>query len=308
MAGNHGRLLDPRRTPVSIVAVLPRTGCFVIAIEAFEDRGAHWEVPFEEVGNYQFTLDSATASAAEVDRFREAIMRFDRPLSIACDPARSRETLSRIERCSSVARAWIDSNGRFAAGSRPLGLDTPDGPPLVREGLRRFMVERGVGDVEAEFTRRYVSNPGAGEMIKAHRVVMAELGIAPYEGTVMRDPAMLSGAFDRGRRASHIEWRLAFVRALFRAAGQHSVVLYRGVALEGPPRPSRCGTFVSASFDQEVALSCLGPPDHGGDGIMIRQMVPVERLFMTYVETDAMNRQFKESEAVLIWEAGNALF
>jgi len=38
-----GRLLDSRRTPVSVVEVRLDTGTFVIRIDGFEDKGATWE-------------------------------------------------------------------------------------------------------------------------------------------------------------------------------------------------------------------------------------------------------------------------
>ncbi|MHC4774461.1 MAG: hypothetical protein ACYTBR_04230, partial [Planctomycetota bacterium] len=53
VAGNVGRLLDPRRTPIAVVDIRPRVGLFVVRLEAFEDKGACWEIPFEEVDRYQ---------------------------------------------------------------------------------------------------------------------------------------------------------------------------------------------------------------------------------------------------------------
>ena len=40
VAGNAGRLLDPRRTPVTVRELRLATGTFVVRIEGFEDRGA----------------------------------------------------------------------------------------------------------------------------------------------------------------------------------------------------------------------------------------------------------------------------
>jgi hypothetical protein len=41
---------------------------------------------------------------------------------------------------------------------------------------------------------------------------------------------------------------------------------------------------------------------------MWRQIVSPDRLFMTFLETAAMNRQFKEAEAVLIGDPANRAF
>jgi hypothetical protein len=86
------------------------------------------------------------------------------------------------------------------------------------------------------------------------------------------------------------------------------VVLYRGLSTDGLPRPPANETFVSASFSFDVARSCMGETDPSTVGVLLRQRVPVERLFMTYWETAALNGPFLEAEAVLLWEAGNAVF
>jgi hypothetical protein len=49
VAGNVGRVLDPRRTPVTVVAADARTGFFTVRIDDFEDAGATWDVPLESV-------------------------------------------------------------------------------------------------------------------------------------------------------------------------------------------------------------------------------------------------------------------
>jgi hypothetical protein len=43
VVGNRGRLLDARRTPITVVDVAPERGLFVVRIDAFEDAGARWE-------------------------------------------------------------------------------------------------------------------------------------------------------------------------------------------------------------------------------------------------------------------------
>lgn len=50
------------------------------------------------------------------------------------------------------------------------------------------------------------------------------------------------------------------------------------------------------------------PGDRGSNGVLYRQPVPIERVFMTYFETAQMNRQFEEAEVVLFWDANNPLF
>src|SRR5215471_8881040 len=54
VTGNTGRLLDGRRTPVRVTALDLAHGYFEAEILAFEDAGARWLVPLEDVTRYQF--------------------------------------------------------------------------------------------------------------------------------------------------------------------------------------------------------------------------------------------------------------
>lgn len=254
VAGNEARLLDPRRTPVRVVELRPQTGMFVVRIEKFEDAGATWELPFEEVSAFQFAKGSPRAR--DTSAFREAIARFDRPL--------------RIPR-NVDARAATEA--RIRASSGDLG---------------------DLADMDAAFARQFVSNPYSGEMVKGHCIVLAELGLVAYEGTIVRDPRIFDGEWTRTRRAEHIVRRLALVRSLYR----EPVRLYRG--MRGTPAPPRNRGFVSATFDVDVAKS-------QGD-VLLEQLVPAERLFMTWRETPQMSERFAESEAVLLFDETNALF
>jgi len=68
-------MLDPRRTPVRVVDVRPATGFVVLRIEAFEDEGARWEIPFDRIDRYQFGRGGPRASAEEVRAFEAAVAR-----------------------------------------------------------------------------------------------------------------------------------------------------------------------------------------------------------------------------------------
>lgn len=308
VVGNRGRLLDPRRTPIRIVDLVPHTGHFVLEIEDFEDKGARWEIPFEGIRRYQFEPGSARAAASDVERYADLIRRLDRPLSLACDPACASRTLQALAELQKEANAWLREYSRYFAAHQQLDLNVRKGPEELCLDLRSFMEARGVQDLEEAFATHYVSNPYSGELVKGHRIVMAELGLVPYDGTIVRDPELFDGPWSKHRRAGHILARLAFMRATFAYAGLAAVTLYRGMSFEGKPAPPHNGTFVSASFDFEVALSCFSPRQASETGLIIRQAVPVERLFMTYLETAQMNRQFAEAEAVLLYETGNSLF
>lgn len=297
--GNPGRLLDFRRTPVSITGVRPDVGLFNLEITAFEDAGAIWEMPLEKVSNYQFERGCERASAADVAAMEAAIERFDRRQVIEAGPGVAADTRAKLERAERSAREVIGGSPNAPDG---LSLDTTAevGSASAFALLREFLEGLGVWNIEAAIAPTYVSCP-VSQTIEAHRIVIAELGLCPFEGRVLRDPSVYEGALSAERRAAHVVARMGFVRALFRAAGFEAVTLYRGVSAPGVIEPHPNRTFVSSSFSRQIAES-LFDSDMGGQSALYRQPVALERLFMTYLETEPMNRQYKEREAILLWE------
>ncbi len=305
--GNRGRLLDRRRTPVQIERLDLATGQFVCRIMGFEDRGAVWEIPLESVGSYQFARDSRAAGAAEVARYAEAAACFDREVEFPCDPGRRARTLGRLDGLRLEAGRWLEERSGFFRAAGRLDPEAQRGDERLWADLEGYMRERGLLELESSFAARYVSNPQSGEWVKAHRMVIAELGLAPYRGKVLRDPAAFEGVGSRAARAEHVLRRLAFVHQLFVRSGDPAPTLYRGLSAEGPLEPRRPGTFVSATFRLEAAMSLFGGP-RDGTGALYRQAVPAERLFMTFFETRAMNERFLEAEAVLVEDEANPAF
>ena len=299
--GNHGRMLDPRRTPVSVVEVLVDTGFIVLRVGGFEDTGAIWRVPLEEIDHYQFARGCDCAPDAAVAEMRHAIERFDREMVIEADAADRLETAEMIERLGVSAVDWLAERSRFDQEERWLpDPATLHGDEALATDFETYMRERGLWDIEETFARQFVSNPHSGEVVKGHRIVLAELGLASYAGSIVRDPATFTGPWERGRRAEHIRARLAFLRALFARLGLERVVLWRGLSAETPLQLDQHRTFVSTSFAEVVARSHFDDSAGRPTRVLMCQSVPVDRLFMTYLETGAMNDRFLEAEAVLI--------
>ncbi len=309
VTGNAGRLLDPRRTPVTVVDVRVETGMFRVRLDAFEDAGATWDVPFEQVDRYQFERGAARAGTTDVVRFRAAVERFDRPLSIPCDPARAAATAGRLDEERRAAGAWLAAGSRFlgARGSLP-DPEARRGEPELCLDLLAFMGDRGLRDLEEGFARQYVRNPGSGELVKGHRLVIAGLGLASYEGSIVRDPAIFDGAWSTDRRAAHVLARMGFVRAFFAALGIDRLAVFRGLSTEGPLEPRRRRSFVSATTSRAVARSHYEAGGPGATRLLIEQSVPVSRVFMTWYETAAMNEHYREAEVVLLDDPANPAF
>jgi hypothetical protein len=301
VAGARGRMLDPRRTPVSVVGVRTSTGFADIRVEGFEDDGAIWEIPLEQAGQFQFEMGGSVATAADLAEMERAIERLSGEQAITAQPPALERTGARISGLMAHAADWLGSHSRFVREGRALPCpSTRRGDPILAEDLRGWLEERDLWDVEEAFARTFVSNPGSGEIVKGHRIVLAELGLADYAGAVVRDPATFEGAWSRQRRAQHILARLAFVRALFGRLGLRSVELWRGAAIEGQLRARMGRTFVSTSFDEAVARSHFQNGAADWTHVLVRQDVPTGHVFMTYHETAAMNTVFLEAEAVVL--------
>ncbi len=306
VAGNHGRLLDARRTPVTVTAVRPQTGAFEVEIGAFEDAGARWELSLDQVRRFQFARGSRVAEAAVLAELEQAAARFDRELVVEADRLARDTTWRRI----AAEREAVRERLQTVLG----GIDA-DAHITRREGderlfalLEETIAARGLADLERRFSTALVSNPRAGEFVKGHAIVLAELGLCPYRGQVVRDPGCVRRDVSKDRRAEHLITRLAFTQELWAGLGREAVVLYRGMAVEGELGERAPQSFISATFSREVAAAHFDGGPSTETSALWRQPVPIARLVMTFLETREMNTRFREAEAVLIADAAARAF
>lgn len=305
--GNAGRLLDARRTPIAITSIEPGRGAFELEIGAFEDAGARWELPLEDVGRFQFARDAEIAGAGAVAVFERAIERFDRELRIDCDPAARLETLARIAEERVRLQAWLLDQG-VAGIAVARCVEHRRGDERLFSLLEEAMAGQGVAELERRLSATFVSNPRSGELVKGHAIVLAELGLCPFRGKVVRDQGLFDGPWSKAARARHLVARLAFIQAMWGGLGQDSVVLYRGAAVDGPLDSSPPQSFVSATLSRAVAMAHFEGGPSTQVAVLWRQRVPVARVLMTFLETRAMNERFREAEAVLVGEPANRVF
>jgi hypothetical protein len=306
--GNEGRLLDFRRTPVRIESLCDETGLATIQILAFEDKGALWDLPYEDVGKYQFRKGCSKASAEALERIQEAVTRLDHDVDIPSDLSRREQTLKALSQEREWAKAWLVDHSRFFQSGSSLPEGEAEGSPLLYADTKAYMAQRKLDDVEALFARQYASHM-LNEAVKAHRIAIAQCGLAPYKGKKLRDPSQTSDALSLERRATHVIVRMGFVQAIFERCGRESIVLYRMESCEGPLRARRSGAaLVSASFRMDIVQEMSGWADPKRTVAIYRQAVPIERVLMTYLETEAMNHPYREAEAVLVADPNNMAF
>ena len=212
--GNRGRLLDTRRTPVKITAVIPERGGFEVEICAFEDGGARWELPVDEVSRFQFARDCALAPDRQVDALRQAMERFDRQLEIDIDLDARQTTLRRLDAERLRIRATLQAH-RFEGLDVARAIATREGDPRVFALLDDVLQTRELDEIDHRFSSTFVSNPKSGEAVKGHAIVLAELGLCPFRGKVPRNSELFSGAWSKEHRARHILTRAAFAQELW---------------------------------------------------------------------------------------------
>lgn len=307
VAGNCGRLLDLRRTPVLVTRVMPGTGFFEVEIGAFEDAGARWLVPLEDVTSYQFAAGGRVAGRTAMAEMRAAVARCDVRVTVAAGPAAWARSLRVLRAERSRAAAWLAHAGAPEQFDPLPYLEAATGWADAAGWLTAYLASRDLAGLEAAFSAGYVSNPWAGDLVLAHLTVLAELGLGPLSARAIRDPDAFTGQWSRPRRAEHILARTAFAQELW-ARATRPVTVYRGIGLTGDGtrdrQPASRLPVVSASLSRRVAESHFGS-DQATAGVLYRQPLEPGRVCMTFLETAAMNRQYAEAEAVLL--AGRAV-
>jgi hypothetical protein len=298
--GNQGRLLDARRTPVTVLGVDLSIGMFEVEVGAFEDAGARWRVPLEEVDRFQFARGQAHATPSMSARYEAAVDQFRRPLEVAVHPDATDATRRRIAHASDACRRHLDAlRVPPRLDPKPFVDQRKDDPDLA-SAVRSFLAERDLDSIDEAFVAQYVSNPWSGELIKGHAIVAAELGLAPYRGGGVRDERLFDGYWSHARRADHLIARLGVSAELWRRAGEDEVTLYRAITSEAGVRPPTSSVFVSATFSRDVADAHFAGGQATRSAAIYRQAVAVERILMTFWETTAMNEPFAEAEAILL--------
>lgn len=285
-----------------VAALRPEIGSWICEVTAFEDRGAQWTLPVEAVERFQFERGSSRASSGVVEGLEAQVRQFAVPLVIECDGERTKATSTALERRRHEVVAWLADREPLPHAPIVDGVNRQASDAIV-SAFEAFMAERGLLDMDQAFAATYVSNPRSGEVVRGHLIVMAEMGIAPFHGTIVRDTSTFTGNWRRERRVEHVLWRTAFVQTMLVAIGLEVVELHRGVAND--EGVGHNPALESWSFSRKVAESVAGAPIAGRPLVYSRQ-VAYRRAFMAYLETRAMNRQFLEAEAVL-FAAGCAI-
>jgi hypothetical protein len=309
--GNYCRLLDGRRTPGTVETYFDDSAMFRWRIKDFEDKGKYWDVPGEGVTRYQFTKDAKRLDAERIRIIEASIQKYQRILTIEPAEQKRLQTESEIQAVENAITGWLRSNSVFFKEQEQLDLKSGTAPKSLAEDLMLYMRSVRMEEIEGRTADSMVLNPNSGEWIKGMAIVLAEMGLVPYRDKIPRTRDIFEGLGRKENRRRYLTHRLAFVRAYFHLLGIKEVTLHRGMATEWAwgKRPSS-RTFVSFTFSIKVAGSHCDF-DRSSDkrhSYLLKRTLSVEDLFMTSLETGAMNRQYREAEALVLYREEDSIF
>ena len=308
--GNYCRLLDGRRTPGTVERYFDDSAMFRWRILDFEDKGKYWDVPAEGVSRYQFTKDARRLDAERIKRIEASVQRYQRILTIETAEQERLQTESEIQAVENAITDWLRTKSVFFKDQGQLDLKSGTAAKSLAEDLILYMRSVGMEEMERRTADSMVLNPNSGEWIKGMAIVLAEMGLVPYRDKIPRTRDIFEGSGRKEDRRRYLIHRLAFVRAYFHLLGIKEVTLYRGMATEWAwgKRPSS-RTFVSFTFSIKVAGShCAFSRSDNRHSYLLKRTLPVQDLFMTSLETGAMNEQYREAEALVLYREEDSIF
>jgi hypothetical protein len=299
--GNRGRLLDARRTPIKIERYVPESGLVHLRIEKFEDAGNVWQVPAEQITRYQFELNSQTLDELQAAEIQAAMRKFSGRLQIEPEGTVREATEREIAAKSIEAATWLKANSKFLESGAKLDLLARTGPTPLRKDFEAYLEEFDLRKMDAELAIQWACQNG-GEAVRLLQIRMAEIGLIRYDSTIIRDERLR----DRlGDLRTYVLHRLAFIRALFETLSIDALTLYRGMSSErGWRRLRKCwSSWTPVLHVAQCHADYESYGQHRGasnDSYLVKRTFPIAKLFMTYFETEGLNKQWKETEVIVM--------
>ena len=301
--GNKCRLLDGRRTTGVIENYFEDSAMFRWKITKYEDKGKYWDLPAEDIERFQFEKDSKRLEHKRVRSIKEEVKKYDKVITIEAKEENKKKTEEIIRATKEQIKRWLKNNSQFLKEYEELDFNKQKGYESLYQDIVNYMEAEDLLEQEELTTKYFVLNPSSGEWIKGIKIMLAELGLVDYTGKVSRTNSIFKGKGSKLLRRKYIINRMAFLSALFELLDINELVLYRGMSTEqGWLEKDR--TFLSCTFDPKVAeaFCCMERGSKYKNSYLVKLTVPIEKIFMTYLETKAMNNQYKEAEAIILFD------
>ncbi|WDV46475.1 hypothetical protein PV797_01965 [Clostridiaceae bacterium M8S5] len=300
--GNKCRLLDGGRTTGFIEEVQISEGMFRWRITKYEDEGKCWDLPVEEVIKFQFEKNSDKLEEYHITEISHIVNKYKDKITIEANQNDKIVSESEISIAKEKAICWLKENSLLLKNKERLDLSANEGSEYLYKDLKKYMEYLKLEKEEKMTADSIVLNPNSGEWIKGMCIVLAEMGLVPYRGKEPRTKDVFKGIGSKENRRRYIVNRLGFIRAYFQLLDISSVALYRGMSSEGT-WSERDRTFLHMTFSVEVAKAFSNFENNKYKTFyMIKATLPVDKIFMTYLETSQMNEKYKEAEALILYD------
>lgn len=299
--GNCCRLLDGRRTTGYIEKYCHESAMFRWRITKYEDTGKYWEMPAETIKSFQFEKDAKRLPEKDITLIKKKIEQFEEKIYIKADENEIIKTEDKIRLKEKIIIQWLKEKSSFFQSDGQFDMTSNQGSDLLIKDLKQYMKSVGLLKVEEKTAGALVLNPSSGEWIKGMEIVLGEMGLISYAGKVPRTKDIFSGLGSRDIRCEYLINRLAFIRAYFKLLEITEVVLYRGMCTEGGWKETS-RSFLSCTFNLSIAkeFSNFDRESRYKHSYLIKVTCPVNKIFMTYLETEELNKQYKEAEALIL--------
>jgi len=300
--GNKGRYLDNRRTPGEIESVNEKHAIFYWRVGAFEDKGAIWELDFNEIENFQFE-----AGSREIGKRK--IVQYEKTNKSYCQRVIINNNKDDLVKSNTAIKREIDiikDRGYLKALSETKIDELNSTKELIQMAINDYLQDNGLLAIDEKITRMIVSNPYSGEILKHLWFKLAKMGFVRYENRKLK---VLDNLPKEKELESYIIKRIAFVRAMFGLTNIQEITTYRGMS-------SSCEwlcypkAFSSWSFDFNVADDLAKIHDNNEVEIayLMKRKTRINEVFMTSIETKQMNKLYDEKEILLFANPQNGIF
>ncbi len=267
-----------------------------------------WDLPAENISSFQFAKDARRLDDDKVKEVENLIEKYQSKMDIEISKDVRAEIEVEIEKIESNIQEWLKRESVFFKKGEKLDLNSREGSETLQKDLENYMASVKMGEIEKRTAETFVLNPYSGEWIKGMEIVLAEMGFVSYKRKIPRTKDIFEGLGTKEKRRKYLIYRLAFVRAYFHLLGIDEVILYRGMSSERE-WTTVDGTLLSCTFSLEVAqsFSDLKKDSKYKNSYIVKRTYLVSILFMTYLETKAMNMQYTEAEALVFFNAEESI-
>ncbi|KAF1296004.1 hypothetical protein BAU15_14120 [Enterococcus sp. JM4C] len=300
--GNHCVLTDGRKTKGFIKDIHLDEGMFSWEITEYEDKGKHWIMRLEEVSQFLFPENSKIiANKSELNDIKKVVERFSETMIIDADKSILLESREVIEVMNSQTKKWLLSHSTFLKKYKKIENNRSEGYPELYQDLENYLLSKDLYRLEEETGSILALNPYSGEWMKGIRYTLAKLGFITFNEMKPRTKDIFDGIGSLENRKNYLLHRMSFLQSLFSILAISHIPIYRGVQTTEEFYNDQHAPLQSwtTSLETGTSFSSFGMVDDNVlNAYLIKFNCPIDQIFMTYFETKAFNKQYKEQEVV----------